>query len=74
MAKASRRRRRAARTKQKKIQKTAKLGSGKRFSALVASVKAGGAKNPGAVAAMIGRKKYGPKRMAKLAIKGRKKK
>lgn len=74
MAKASMKVRRAMRTKQKTAQKKAKLGSGKRFSALTAAIKAGGAKNPAAVAAVIGRKKYGTKRMAKMAAKGRKKK
>lgn len=43
-----------------------KLGSGGRFAALVAS-----GKSP-ALAAFIGRKKWGGKRMAKLAAGGRK--
>lgn len=64
--------RKALRTKQKTVQKKAKLGSGKRFAALEASIAAGGAKNPAAVAAAIGRKKYGAKKMAKMAAKGRK--
>lgn len=62
----------ALRAKQKKVQKTSKLGSGKRFAALEASIAAGGAKNPAAVAAAIGRKKYGAKKMTKMAVKGRK--
>jgi hypothetical protein len=66
--------RRAARKAQEKTQKTAKLGSGKRFAALAKSLKASGAKNPGAVAAAIGRKKYGNKKMTSLAAKGRRKK
>lgn len=45
-----------------------KLGSGGRFRALVAS-----GKSP-ALAAYIGRKKYGSAKMAKLAAKGRKRK
>lgn len=32
-----------------------------------------GAKNPAAVAAAVGRKKYGAEKMAKMAAKGRKK-
>lgn len=53
--------------------KKAKLGTGARFKSLVKKVAAGGAKNPVAVAAVIGRKKYGAKKMAKMAVKGRKK-
>jgi hypothetical protein len=37
------------------------------------SADASGAKNPGAVAAAIGRKKYGAKKMSKMAAAGRKK-
>lgn len=62
------------RTKQKTAQKKAKLGSGKRFAALEASIAAGGAKNPAAVTAAIGRKKYGAKKMASISAKTRKKK
>ena len=52
----------------------AKLGSGARFKALVKKIgKSGKVKNPAAVAAAIGRKKYGAKKFAKLAAKGRKK-
>lgn len=61
------------RTKQKTVQKKVKLGSGRRFSALEASIAAGGARNPAAVAASIGRKKYGAKKMATIAVKARKK-
>lgn len=46
----------------------AKLGSGKRFKALSKKV------SSNALAAWIGRKKYGKKRFQKLSIKGRKKK
>lgn len=49
-----------------------KLGSGGRFKALVKKLKArGGVKNPGAVAAAIGRKKYGKKKFQSLAAKGK---
>lgn len=49
----------------------AKLGSGARFKAVEKAAAASGADNPGAVAASAGRKKYGGKKMAKLAAKGR---
>lgn len=49
------------------------LGEGSRFKAVAATAKAGGAKNPAAVAAAVGRKKYGKKKMAKMAAAGRKK-
>ncbi len=51
----------------------AKLGSGGRFKALKAKLSKKGIKNPGALAASIGRKKYGASMMAKWAAKGRKK-
>ena len=47
------------------------LGSGARFSALTQNLAAKGARNPRALAAFIGRKKYGKKRFAKLGAKGR---
>ena len=53
--------------------KKPKLGSGKRFSALEGALKKKGAKNPGALAGWIGRKKYGVKKMGQLSAKGRKK-
>jgi hypothetical protein len=50
-----------------------KLGTGKRFSSLVRSIsRRGKVRNPRAVAAAIGRKKYGKRRMAKMAVRGRK--
>jgi len=49
-----------------------KLGSGKRFAALKKKIAAkGNVSDPGAVAAAIGRKKYGKKKFQKLAAKGR---
>lgn len=48
-----------------------KLGSGKRFAAIAAKARKAGARDPNAVAAAIGRKKYGPARMAKMAAAGR---
>ena len=53
----------------------AKLGSGKRFAALKGDLsKRKGVKNPGALAAYIGRKKYGAKKMAAMSAAGRKRK
>jgi hypothetical protein len=50
----------------------AKLGSGARFAALAKALKKKDAEDPGALAAYIGRKKYGKKRFQKLAEKGKK--
>lgn len=51
----------------------AKLGSGARFKALKNKLsKQKGVTDPGALAAEIGRKKYGNKKMAQLSAKGRK--
>ena len=59
--------------KKKRIRhKKPKLGSGKRFAQLKNKLGAKGAKNPGALTAWIGRKKYGAKRFAKLSAKGKK--
>ena len=52
--------------------KKPKLGSGKRFKQLSSKLKKKGAKDPKALAALIGRKKYGPKKFAKLSAKGKK--
>ena len=49
----------------------AKLGSGKRFKSLANKLARQGVKDPDAAAASIGRKKYGKKKMASLAEKGR---
>ncbi len=51
----------------------AKLGSGARFKALEKKVAAKGVDDPAALAASIGRKKYGAKKMEKMAAKGKKK-
>lgn len=48
-----------------------RLGSGKRFAALTKKLGKRGAKNPKALAAYIGRKKYGAHKMASMAMKGR---
>jgi hypothetical protein len=49
-----------------------KLGSGARFKKVEAEAKKSGAKNPAAVAAAAGDKKYGVSKMEKLAQKGKK--
>lgn len=47
------------------------LGSGKRFATLKAKIAAkGGVRDPGAVAAAIGRKKYGKAKFQQLAARG----
>lgn len=47
------------------------LGSGKRFAQLKSKLAAKGATNPGALAAFIGRKKYGNKKMTAMSVHGR---
>lgn len=54
--------------------KKPKLGSGKRFKALKSNLEKKGAKSPGALAAWIGRRKYGKKKFASLSAAGHKKK
>ena len=51
--------------------KTHALGSGERFEHLKKQLTAKGAKNPAALAAAIGRKKWGKARFQKLAAKGK---
>lgn len=49
-----------------------KLGTGARFAALQQSLtKKKGVSNPGALAAWIGRRKYGAHKMAQMAAKNR---
>ena len=48
-----------------------KLGSGGRFAKLKSRLAARGARNPGALAAYIGRRAYGKKKFAALGAKGR---
>lgn len=52
----------------------APLGQGGRFAALSNKLASQGAKNPDALAAYIGRKKYGSGHFAALAAKGKKRK
>ncbi len=49
----------------------AKLGSGARFKSLTKKLAKKGASNPKALAAFIGRKRYGKSRFQKLAAKGK---
>lgn len=49
----------------------APLGQGGRFAAVEAKARASGARNPAAVAAAVGRKKYGKKKFQALAAAGR---
>lgn len=51
--------------------KSMKLGGGGRYEKLVRSLESRGAKDPGALAAYIGRKKLGKKKFQSLAAKGR---
>lgn len=50
---------------------TMELGDGGRFAKLKAALKKKGAKNPVALAAWIGRKKYGKSKMTKWAAAGK---
>lgn len=49
-----------------------KLGSGERFARLKKHLAEKGAKDPGALAAYIGREKYGQKKMTDLSKHGKK--
>lgn len=53
------------------MSKGMKLGEGGRFAKLKASLENKGLRNPAAVAASIGRKKYGQKRMTKMDVAGK---
>jgi hypothetical protein len=48
-----------------------KLGGGARYRKLVRELASKGARDPRALAASIGRKKYGKKKFQELAAKGR---
>lgn len=56
--------------------KQPKLGSGGRFKAFVSKLKAQGKSTASAkaIAASAGRKKYGSRKMARMAVAGRKRK
>ena len=52
--------------------KDMKVGGGGRFRRLTKELAAKGAKDPKALAASIGRKKYGKKKFQEMAAKGKK--
>lgn len=52
--------------------KDMKVGGGGRFRRLVGELSKKGVKDPKALAASIGRKKYGKKRFQEMAAKGKK--
>jgi len=52
--------------------KSLRPGGGGRFARLKDELRRKGIKNPSAVAAEIGRRKYGKKRMTEMAVAGRK--
>lgn len=56
------------------MKKSMKLGGGGRFAKMVTAIKKTGKseKSAKAIAAAVGRKKYGAKKMASMAAKGRK--
>ena len=54
--------------------KSMKLGGGGRFAAVEAAAKKSGASNPKAVAAAVGIKKYGVKKMEAMAHKAKERK
>jgi hypothetical protein len=73
VVRASKAERRAARREYIKAAGKYKPGEGGRFKAVEKSAAAGGAENPAAVAAAVGRKKYGKTKFQKMAAAGRKK-
>ena len=52
--------------------KSMKPGGGGRFAKLEDKLDRSGVRDPGALAGAIGRKKYGPKKMARWSSQGRK--
>ena len=52
--------------------KSMQLGGGGRFAALKSKLAGKGIRNPAALASVIGRKKFGKKKMAAMAVAGRK--
>ena len=62
----------AALRRSQPMAKKAPAGEGSRFKAIEAKAKKSGAKNPAAVAAAAGAKKWGKEDMAKMAAAGKK--
>lgn len=56
------------------MKKSMKLGGGGRFAKVEAAAKKSGAKNPAAVAASVGMKAHGKKKMESMAKAGKAKK
>jgi len=56
------------------MKKPMSLGGGGRFAQVAADAARGGARNPAAVAASAGIKKYGKDKMAQMSAAGRKRK
>jgi len=54
--------------------KKPRLGRGGRFKALKGALKKKGARTPGALAAWIGRKKYGKSKFQKMSVAGKRRK
>lgn len=63
--------RRTARKAYQQAATRTKPGEGSRFAAVERSAKLGGARNPAAVAATTGRKKYSKSRFQAMAARGR---
>jgi hypothetical protein len=63
-----------AKLRRQKDMAKAPLGSGSRFHALARKLTARGAHDPNALAAYIGRNKYGVRKMSKMAAAGRRRK
>jgi hypothetical protein len=55
----------------RRVKATSRPGEGRRFAALTKALAARGARNPRALAAWIGRQKYGRRRFAQMAAAGR---
>lgn len=72
--KASKAARKVVRQRYEEAVRMSKPGQGKRFKALTEAAAASGAENPEAVAAAVGRKKYGKARFQAMAAAGRKRK
>lgn len=63
--------RRMSRAHLERARKRAKPGAGTRFAAVEEQVRRSGARDPAAVAAAIGRRKYGKSRFQRMAAAGR---
>jgi len=63
--------RRRARREYERAAKRTRPGAGARFAAIERAARLGGARDPAAVAAWIGRKKYGKTRFQRMAAAGR---